>query len=407
MKITTCQFNDSYFPIMDGVGITAHNYAGWLNEKYGKTVLVAPKVKDYEDDEDYKVYRFKSVLLPGMNPYRVGLPLIDIKFKKKLRKLRFDLVHAHSPFISGQLAQKISKKRGIPLVATFHTKYREDFRKVLNHDLFIDFLMNLTLDFYNSADVVWVPNKSTGETLKEYGYEGKFEIIPNGTDMTIPDKSSRIKLRKSGLDITAANSNEFTMLFVGQHRWEKNVRMIIEALRMLKEKQSDFQMIFVGEGYAAKEMKKLVRECNLNDKVIFTGLITDRNKLRSIYACADLFVFPSIYDNSPLVIQEAAAFDIPSVVVRKSSAAEGITDKVNGFLIEDDAQALYKLISEVKKYPEVIKLAGEGARKSIYKPWESIVDTVYQRYVEIIEEHIDRRKAANASDNDDDEYLDD
>ena len=160
-------------------------------------------------------------------------------------------------------------------------------------------------------------------------------------------------------------------------------------------------MIFVGEGYAAKEMKKLVKEYNLNDKVIFSGLVTDRNKLKSIYSCADLFVFPSIYDNSPLVIQEAAAFDVPSVVVKKSSAAEGITDKVNGFLIDDNPQALFKLISEVKKYPEVIKLAGEGARKSIYKPWEGIVDLVYQRYVEIIEENVHKRKSVRPAEDDD------
>lgn len=401
MKITTCQFNDSYFPIMDGVGITAHNYARWLNEKYGRTVLVAPKVKDYEDDEDYRVYRFKSVLLPGMNPYRVGLPLIDITFKKKLKKLHFDIVHGHSPFISGQLAQQLARKRGIPLVATFHTKFRDDFRKVLNNNLFVDFLMNLTLDFYNSADVVWVPNKSTGQTLREYGYKGKFEIMPNGTDMEIPDKSKRLKLRKAGLEITGADGNQFTLLFVGQHRWEKNVRMIIDSLRLLSEKKVIFQMIFVGEGYAAKEMKKLVKEYNLNDKVIFSGLVTDRNKLKSIYSCADLFVFPSIYDNSPLVIQEAAAFDVPSVVVKKSSAAEGITDKVNGFLIDDNPQALFKLISEVKKYPEVIKLAGEGARKSIYKPWEGIVDLVYQRYVEIIEENVHKRKSVRPAEDDD------
>ncbi len=386
---------------MDGVGITAHNYARWLNEKYGRTVLVAPKVKDYEDDEDYRVYRFKSVLLPGMNPYRVGLPLIDITFKKKLKKLHFDIVHGHSPFISGQLAQQLARKRGIPLVATFHTKFRDDFRKVLNNNLFVDFLMNLTLDFYNSADVVWVPNKSTGQTLREYGYKGKFEIMPNGTDMEIPDKSKRLKLRKAGLEITGADGNQFTLLFVGQHRWEKNVRMIIDSLRLLSEKKVIFQMIFVGEGYAAKEMKKLVKEYNLNDKVIFSGLVTDRNKLKSIYSCADLFVFPSIYDNSPLVIQEAAAFDVPSVVVKKSSAAEGITDKVNGFLIDDNPQALFKLISEVKKYPEVIKLAGEGARKSIYKPWEGIVDLVYQRYVEIIEENVHKRKSVRPAEDDD------
>ena len=134
--------------------------------------------------------------------------------------------------------------------------------------------------------------------------------------------------------------------------------------------------------------------------MIFTGLVTDRNKLKSIYACADLFVFPSLYDNSPLVIQEAAAFDIPSIILKNSSSAEGITDKVNGFLIDDNAQSLFKLISEVKKYPEVIKLAGEGARKSIYKPWEGIVESVYQRYVEIIEENVHKRKSVKPLDDD-------
>jgi hypothetical protein len=57
MKITTGQFNDSYFPIMDGVGMTTHNYAHWLNLKYGKSVVVAPKVKDYKEYVSYPVHR--------------------------------------------------------------------------------------------------------------------------------------------------------------------------------------------------------------------------------------------------------------------------------------------------------------------------------------------------------------
>ena len=93
MKITSCQFTDAYFPIMDGVGMTAHNYACWLNRKYGKSYLVAPNVKEYKDNVEYKVIRFKSVLLPGMNPYRIGLPLLDIRFKKKLKEGQFDIIH--------------------------------------------------------------------------------------------------------------------------------------------------------------------------------------------------------------------------------------------------------------------------------------------------------------------------
>ena len=387
MQITTCQFNDSYFPIMDGVGMTAHNYAHWLNEKYGKSMLIAPNVKDYKDNVDYKVYRFKSVLFPGMNPYRVGLPLIDVKFKKKIKKIKFDLLHAHCPFISGQLAVKLASKLNLPLVATFHTKYREDFKRVINNDLFVDFLLNITLDFYKAADLVWVPNKATGKTLMDYGYKGSYEVMPNGTDMLIPDKAKLLKYRKKGLDILDAGPDEFVMLFVGQHRWEKNVLLILDSLKMLKNTGESFKMVFVGEGYAAKEMMKLVKQYKIQDQVVFLGVITDRNVLQNVYAATDLFVFPSVYDNSPLVIQEAAAFDIPSLLVRGSSSAEGILDGVNGFLVENEVTSLATRISDLMKHPDAIRKAGEGARKSIYHPWENIVDDVYLRYVDIIRNH--------------------
>ncbi|MEI6173964.1 MAG: glycosyltransferase [Bacteroidota bacterium] len=387
MQITTCQFNDSYFPIMDGVGMTAHSYAYWLNEKYGKSMLIAPKVKDYKDNVNYKVYRFKSVLLPGMNPYRVGLPLIDVTFKKKIKKIKFDLLHAHCPFISGQLAVKLASKLKVPLVATFHTKYRDDFQKVIKNDLFVEFLLKATLDFYKQADLVWVPNQATGYTLRDYGYTGSYEIMPNGTDMDIPDKAKLLKYRKKGLERIKTGSNEFVMLFVGQHRWEKNVRLILDAMKILKGYGESFKMVFVGEGYAAREMMKLTRQYKIQDQVVFLGVITDRKELQHIYAASDLLVFPSVYDNSPLVLQEAAAFDVPSVIVRNSSSAEGILDGVNGFLVENEVASLATRIRDLMKHPDAIKKAGEGARKSIYHPWEAIVDDVYQRYVELIKEH--------------------
>ena len=387
MQIITGQFNDSYFPIMDGVGMTAHSYAYWLNEKHGKSVLIAPKVKDYKDTVDYKVYRFKSVLLPGMNPYRIGLPLIDVRFKKKIKKIRFDLVHAHCPFISGQVAAKIATKLNVPLVATFHTKYRDDFKKVVNNDLFVDFLVKMSLDFYNAADLVWVPNQATGQTLREYGFNGSYEVMRNGTDMLIPDNAHLLKYCKKGLELIDAGPDEFVMLFVGQHRWEKNVRLILDAMKTLKESGAIFKMVFVGEGYAAKEMMKLASQYKIGDEVVFLGVITDRLVLQNVYAASDLLVFPSVYDNSPLVLQEAAAFDVPSVVVRNSSSSEGIIDGINGFLVENDTASLASKLREVMMHSDVLKKAGEGARKTIYHPWETIVEDVYHRYVDLIREH--------------------
>jgi len=238
--------------------------------------------------------------------------------------------------------------------------------------------------FYNKADVVWVPNESTGKELVKYGFKGKYEIMQNGCDIEI-DKKEIKKLREMSLSEGIREKEDFVMLFVGQHRWEKGVKIILESLKILKEKNENFKMIFVGEGYAQEEMKKFVRKFNLKKNVKFTGLILNREKLKRIYAAADLYVFPSKYDNSPLTVQEAAAFYIPSILVEGSSAAEPITNNLNGFTIKYNPSDLANKISFLMKRPKLIKTAGENARKTIYHPWKNVLEDAKTRYLNIID----------------------
>jgi 1,2-diacylglycerol 3-alpha-glucosyltransferase len=62
-------------------------------------------------------------------------------------------------------------------------------------------------------------------------------------------------------------------------------------------------------------------------------------------------------------------------------------DNVNGFLINNNEVDLAEKIIDLKSQPHAIKKAGEGARKSIYRHWETIVDEVAIRYEEIIRDH--------------------
>ncbi len=146
-------------------------------------------------------------------------------------------------------------------------------------------------------------------------------------------------------------------------------------------------MVFAGEGYATPDMKKMVRKLDLSDRVRFMGLVSDRKKLQQLYACADLFLFPSVYDNSPLVMQEAAAFEVPSLVVRNSSAAEVIRDDVNGFLTDNDKEALASRINEIMDAGTLIRKVGAEARKSVFRPWETVMEEVYSNYADIIRKH--------------------
>jgi 1,2-diacylglycerol 3-alpha-glucosyltransferase len=131
-------------------------------------------------------------------------------------------------------------------------------------------------------------------------------------------------------------------------------------------------------------MKQLVDELELSNKVEFVGMITDREKLKQYYAAADLFLFPSIYDNAPLVIREAGAMHTPSILVNGSSSAENIIDNFNGFLIENTAESFAARLRELIDSPERIHAAGAKAAQSIARSWESVADEVLDRYKKLM-----------------------
>ena len=376
VKKTIGIFNDSFPPIMDGVSLATKNYAYWLNQKNQPVCVVTPKSPNYSDNEPYPIYRYTSIPILMRKPYRFGMPDIDLLYKKEINKISFGLVHAHCPFSSGKEASRIARNQKIPFVATFHSKYRDDFEQSTKNKFIARRMTNEVIRFFEKADEVWIPQASVEETIREYGFKGKVEIVDNGNDFAsnLPIDPIKKAARKS-LHVA---DNELMFLFVGQHIWEKNTRLIVESLAEIKE--LPFKMFFVGTGYAKADLQELVDKLNLSSKVQFMGVITEREQIKKYYAAADLFLFPSIYDNAPLVIREAGALQTPSVLVAGSSSAESITDNFNGFLTEDSVESFSSTLRDLIHSPEKIHLAGMNASKTIARSWESVTDEVLDRY---------------------------
>ena len=139
-------------------------------------------------------------------------------------------------------------------------------------------------------------------------------------------------------------------------------------------------MIFAGSGYAAKEIKKMSDHLGLTQKVTFVGQMNNRDQIKDYYSSADLFLFPSLYDNAPLVVREAAAMQTPSLLLAGSTSAEIIKDEVNGYLALNDlssyAEKLKRLIHQRDSLHEV----GIEASRSIARPWSDVMDEVLDRY---------------------------
>lgn len=368
-------FCDCFPPVMDGVSVCMQNYAFWMQKKVGGVCVVTPNVPGTDYSQyDYKVLDYFSIPVPRRHPYVTGLAEIDPTYLARITRINFKIVHAHCPFTSGIAAANIARTQKIPLVATFHSKYRDDFARVLPKPA-VSAVIKLIIDFYERADLVWVPQESVIDVIREYGYKGDVEVMDNGSDLVKDYPEKYFVDARSRLGIAPG---EFVMLFVGQHIWEKNPKLVIEALARIPD--VPFRMYFIGDGYAAKAMRELVSERGLDGKVTFIGTLTDRERLTDYYAASDLFLFPSLYDNAPLVVREAAALHTPAVMAKGATAATILEDNVNGFLVDNDPGALETLLRELIADPKRVHRVGLCASRSIVRSWEDCVGEVIDRY---------------------------
>ncbi len=144
-------------------------------------------------------------------------------------------------------------------------------------------------------------------------------------------------------------------------------------------------MIFVGKGYAKESLIDLAQQLGISDRVVFHDVIYDRELLKAIYARADLFLFPSLYDNAPLVLREAAAMKTPAVLIKGSTAAEVIQNGENGFLCQADKEDFAQTIVRALSDKEALARIGANAQRTLCRTWESIIDEVAKRYCSILE----------------------
>lgn len=374
------QFTDTFLPVVDGVGRVVYSYARHLGQRCERCYVITPISEAYYGGQPFETLEYIAHPLSGQKQYSTGMPRLDSHYYRKLKNIPFDIVHAHSPFVAGAEAKKVAKKLGIPLVATFHSKYKDDFYQITKSEQLSKIGMKFVLDFYRSCDDVWAVSESSGQVLREYGYTGNITVMENGTEFLTARPGDRQAVRER-----LQAKDRFLFLYVGQMNWKKNLHRILNSLHLLKRKRTDFLLVMAGQGPAEEEIAQEVARLGLTGHVRFAGHITKQEDLAALYAAADVFVFPSEYDNAPMVVREAATLGLPSVLLSGSCAAEVVTNGVNGFLTENTDQSMANLLLHLMEHPEKLASAGEQARSTIAQPWEHIIDKVVKRYASLIE----------------------
>ena len=377
--------NDSFPPLIDGVANTVVNYARELTKLGDRAIVVTPEHPDADDSRfPFPVARYPSVDTRRLFGYLAGYPFSP-ETLRQLKEQKVDLLHSHCPVMSTILARSIRDVVDAPLVFTYHTKFDVDVAKLLRGRLLQESALYVLASNISACDEVWVVSHGAGENLRSIGYQGDYHVMENGVDMP--------RGRVSEEAITAATTDYDlpegvpVFLFVGRMMWYKGLRITLDALKKLKDGGHPFRMVFVGSGGDKDEVVAYANELGLADRVFFTSPKYDRNVIRAWYCRGDLFLFPSTFDTNGLVVREAAACELASVLVRGSCAAEDITDGRNGFLIEENADSMAALLAKLCHEPEVLKRVGRQAQEEIYISWDDAVHRAQQRYEIVIEQY--------------------
>jgi len=311
-------FTDTYLPTVNGVTYTVQSWRDRWQERGGRMHVVYPDSPHEPDDAEHPVASFSFPFYEG---FYAGMPRVPDGLDG------LDVVHAHTPFSLGLAARRLARKRGLPLVASYHTPTAE-YADYLASGRLADVVEGVARRYerwyLSGADAVVVPSMPAKEHLRDIGIDTTIEIVPNGVDTDrfapVGDTERAAFRERHGLP------DGPLVGYTGRHGYEKGLDAILDVAPSL-----DATIVFGGDGPARGALE--TRADGLDADVRFLGFL-DREELPAFYATLDVFAFPSPVETQGLVALEANACGTPVVGVNAGALAETVVDGETGYRFE-------------------------------------------------------------------------
>ena len=267
----------------------------------------------------------------------------------------FTHIHSATPGPLGLAALAAARILSLPLVGTYHTAIPQYAEYLTRDDSVGSLVWRYIVWYYDQMTNVLVPSQSTADELAHKGVDpAKIKIFPRGVETDLFHPS-----RKNGcLEKICNGSNGKRLLYVGRVSREKNLPLLVDVFRDLIRADTGIQLIVVGDGPYRDEMQRETEGM----PVVFTGY-RHGEELASIYASADLFVFPSTTDTFGNVVLESQAAGTPVVVADLGGPRENMVPGRTGLVVKgNDAKDLFHALTTLLGDPSRLTEMGKAAR---------------------------------------------
>ncbi len=382
---------ESYLPYVSGVTISVDALARGLGLLGHEVLVLAPRpahgsrvVAVGSPGPEPRYAWLSSYELPVVVPggYRMPWPNPAAHALELARTFGPDLVHAHSPFVTGVLARRLARAASVPLVFTHHTRFG---------------------DYGHYLGPLAAPGvRLTDAYLRRFWLACAAIIAPSG-DLAgeirdrLPELArSRVHVIPTGIDVEAIRAIEpargagwpadaVVVATLGRLAPEKSPAELIDAFALAGERMARLRFVVIGGGPSEAALRR--RAADLGDRIAFTGALPRPEALARL-AAADLFAFASRTETQGLVLAEALATGLPAVAVAGPGVGDSVRDGVDGIVVDAGegrverlAGALVELAADDELRGRMAARAGGDADRFAVGRRTAEVEALYRRLV--------------------------
>ena len=367
-------FSGNYNYVRDGANQALNRLVGFLLRQGAQVRIYSPTVDEPAFEPVGDLVGVPAAAIPGRPEYRLPLR-IPQSVRRDMAAFAPNVVHVASPDIVAHRAISWARARGIPVVASVHTRF-ETYLAYYHLTFLEPVVRGILRRFYRRCDALVAPAESTAAILRAQRMNRDISIWTRGIDR---DQFNPARRSAAFREAHGMSPDDVVVAFLGRLVLEKGLDVFADAIDAARAKGARIKVLVIGEGPARAWFAGRLPDA------IFTGELTGA-ELAVALASADVFLNPSVTESFGNVTLEAMACALPVVAAAASGATNLVQDGRTGTLatpsaIDEYADALcaYAADSDLRA-----RHGAAGLAFARTMDWDEINRAVLRTYTRVI-----------------------
>jgi glycosyltransferase involved in cell wall biosynthesis len=382
-ELRVALFSGNYNYVRDGANQALNRLVGYLQRQGAQVRIYSPRTSKPAFPSVGKVVNIPSLPFPGRGEYRLPL-LISPAARSDLKRFAPNMVHVASPEFVSHRAVTIARGRGIPVVASVHTRF-ETYPRYYGLTFLEPAVEAILRRFYRRCDAIFAPSESMAQLLRQQRMNYDVGIWSRGVDQDIfsPERRSLEWRQAQGIA-----DRDVVIGFLGRLVMEKGLDVFSDAIDRLRRRGVAHRVLIVGDGPARAWFERRLPDAT------FVGQQTGSDLGRAL-ASMDVLFNPSVTETFGNVTLEAMAVGLPVVAARATGSESLVDDGTTGRLIAPGrVEAFADALAGYVEDDGTRRAAGHaGAVASQRYTWDAVNQTLLDSYLRIAEHRLSGGKA--------------